>query len=290
MRFCLSVILPVVLLLGGAALANAQQVIYEQPPAGVQVYGAVPSGEVRLSDGREILFGRVDKYKPGDKLEIALDYGGKRKFDLHDRDVLATLPLNLRKGDRVALDTYERGDMTFVTVMPRGEAYVRTDEVYGPGYTVTGRVKKLDPGRELEVELPNGKDMKFDLNDRDLTANIPTAIHEGDAVDITMSRSGRHEFVTIVPRGAVATVVVPPGVPGVAARTGTYIGRVQEYDPGDELQIVLDDGSNIDFDLDAPNIYTRISPGVATDSTVRVTVSDQLGNRYITVEPYPSGY
>ncbi|HWQ53019.1 MAG TPA: hypothetical protein VN442_04995 [Bryobacteraceae bacterium] len=48
-----------------------------------------------------------------------------------------------------------------------------------------GRIKELDPGQKLVVDVDNAMDKSFDLTDRDVSMKLATGLKVGDPVKIT---------------------------------------------------------------------------------------------------------
>jgi len=55
------------------------------------------------------------------------------------------------------------------------------------GKTVIGSVKTLDAGKKLVVTGPKDKDYSFDLDDKDMTANVDPAVAVGAKVKVVES-------------------------------------------------------------------------------------------------------
>ena len=55
------------------------------------------------------------------------------------------------------------------------------------GKTVTGMVKSYDAGKKIVVTGPKNKDYSFDLDDKDMTANVDPAVAVGNKVTVKES-------------------------------------------------------------------------------------------------------
>ena len=55
------------------------------------------------------------------------------------------------------------------------------------GKTVTGMVKTYDAGKKIVVTGPKNKDYSFDLDDKDMTANVDPAVAVGNKVTVKES-------------------------------------------------------------------------------------------------------
>jgi hypothetical protein len=55
------------------------------------------------------------------------------------------------------------------------------------GKTVIGTVKTLDAGKKIVVTGPKNKDFSFDLDDKDMTANVDPAVAVGNKVKVVES-------------------------------------------------------------------------------------------------------
>ena len=55
------------------------------------------------------------------------------------------------------------------------------------GKTVIGTVKTLEAGKKIVVTGPKNKDYSFDLDDKDMTANVDPAVAAGNKVKVVQS-------------------------------------------------------------------------------------------------------
>jgi uncharacterized protein YndB with AHSA1/START domain len=75
------------------------------------------------------------------------------------------------------------------------------------GKTVTGTVKEYDAGKKLVVTGPKNKDYSFDLDDKNMTANVDPAVAVGNKVTVKEHTDAEgKETMTVSPYKAGSTM------------------------------------------------------------------------------------
>jgi hypothetical protein len=140
---------------------------------------------------------------------------------------------------------------------------------------VTGKVKEYEPGKEIEIEGPNGDDHEFDL-DENASVKGKIAVGETATVQFTKGDDGRKRVVVLSAGAASADQThaahaaghaLPPATqearthvetttkregpgPNTKSKTEVVIGTVKEYVAGDKITVEGPDDKDYSFDLD----------------------------------------
>lgn len=140
---------------------------------------------------------------------------------------------------------------------------------------VTGKVKEYEPGKEIEIEGPNGNDHEFDL-DENATVKGKITVGETATVQFIKGDDGKKRVVVLSAGAATADQThaahaaghaVPPATqearthvesttkregpgPNTKTKTEVVIGTVKEYEAGVKITVEGANAEDYSFDLD----------------------------------------
>jgi uncharacterized protein YndB with AHSA1/START domain len=171
---------------------------------------------------------------------------------------------------------------------------------------VTGKVKKYEPGKEIEIEGPNGNDHDFDL-DENATVKGNIAVGGTATVQFTKGDDGKKRVVVLSEGAASAAEThaahaaghaLPPAGqegrthvesttkregpgPNTKTKTEVVIGTVKEYEAGDKITVEGPGDKDYSFDLDE---QVTVKGAIVKGQKVRVeyTKTDD-GTEHVTV-------
>jgi hypothetical protein len=185
MRIRIFAIVGIPALLAGLAVGQTQM-----PPA-----GRAPERASRndADHNRDITYGRVKEVTAGKKVVVAIDNAPDKSYDLTDRDTAVMLHSNVKTGDWVKVTERDHNGKKHIdiakssqtaashgagrSVMPSGSADRASD-------TVEGRIKELNAGQKIVVDVDNAPDKSYDLSKTDNVVTIGKGLKVGDAVTV----------------------------------------------------------------------------------------------------------
>lgn len=174
---------------------------------------------------------------------------------------------------------------------------------------VTGKVKEYEPGKEIEIEGPDGNDHEFDL-DENATVKGKITVGETATVQFTKGEDGKKRVVVLSAGAATADQThaahaaghaVPPATqearthvetttkregpgPNTKTKTEVVIGTVKEYEAGDKITVEGPNHEDYSFDLDA---QVTVKGPIVKGQKVRVeyTKSEQGTEHVVILAP-----
>lgn len=168
---------------------------------------------------------------------------------------------------------------------------------------VTGKVKEYEPGKEIQIEGPNGNEHEFDL-DENATVKGKITVGETATVQFTKGDDGKKRVIVLSAGAAAADQThaaghaVPPATqearthvetttkregpgPNTKSKTEVVIGTVKEYEAGEKITVEGPDNADYSFDLDE---QVTVKGPIVKGQKVRVEFTkSERGIEYVTI-------
>jgi ribosomal protein S17 len=154
-----------------------------------------------------------------------------------------------------------------------------------------GRIKTLETGKKVEIDVRDGMDREFDLTEHDTHVSLAPGLQVGDTVKVTETESDGRKTVTIARYEGSAMAGDETARAGDRETdTEVAIGKVEEYEAGKEIEIDVENAFfDREYELNERDTQVSVEPGIQVGDAVKVTETEADGRKTVTIAKLGSG-
>ena len=168
----------------------------------------------------------------------------------------------------------------------------RTYRDSGDADVTYGRIKELNAGRKVVIDVDNAIDKSFDLTDNDESVNMAADLKVGDPVKVTEHKVNGKKTVQIIHHAGGG---VRHGDQDTAARADrvetdsdvTY-GRIKEF-AGGRIVIDVDNAVDKTFEVADNDRRVNVAGGLKLGDPVKVTEREVNGKKTVQIVKHTAG-